>query len=671
VATDARLQSGLQPHQATLEGTVNPNGVDTHYYFQYGTTTSYGSFTPETDAGSGRTNEGKRASIVNLPSGTFIHYRIVASSVGGTSYGEPMTFMTPNSSFTGSSLADLVMCNNNDEYAVAVSNGTELGSSTGLWSKWGCNQHAVVGDFAGNGKDDVALPSEGNVWNVALSTGSSFEGPGSGTWLTGWTSDPSWIGEGDFTGDGKDDLVMCNNNDEYAVAISNGTAFGASGTGVWSKWGCNRHAVVGDFTGDGEDDIAVPNESNGTWAVGVSNGSDNFEAAGSGTWLTGWTASPAWAATGDFTGDGEEDLITCEKNEYAVAVSNGKELGASGSGIWLHAPCKTHAVIGDFNGDGKDDIAIPNESNNSWTVELSTGTQFGAAGSGTWLSGWTAKPSWADVGEGSNSEWTNIEGSWATEATPDATGAPNNRLTGISCTSSTFCFASAYEIYDGVSYGYGESWNGSIWTTQGGLEPSEGIQLAGVSCTSATACTAVGSLTEGNGDVTTAAERWNGTKWSRQTTPNATGAPNNRLTSVSCTSSTFCLATAYEVYGGVSYAYGESWNGSEWKIQSPESNAGIQFAGVSCTSATLCTAVGSLTETGGNIVTLAYSWNGSKWSRQTSPDEPTTVNQFASVSCIATACTAVGSDTNDKGVWNFAATTIVWSGLSALSSRSA
>ncbi len=45
--------SEVQLTQAKLNGTVNPKGTNTHYYFQYGTTTSYGSSTPEGNAGSG------------------------------------------------------------------------------------------------------------------------------------------------------------------------------------------------------------------------------------------------------------------------------------------------------------------------------------------------------------------------------------------------------------------------------------------------------------------------------------------------------------------------------------------------------------------------------------------------------------------------------------------
>jgi hypothetical protein len=83
-----------QPLQATLNGTVNPNGFDTHYYFQYGTSTSYGSATGEGDAGSGTSGVGK-SNTVTLSPGTTYHYRIVASNAGGTTDGSDELFTTP------------------------------------------------------------------------------------------------------------------------------------------------------------------------------------------------------------------------------------------------------------------------------------------------------------------------------------------------------------------------------------------------------------------------------------------------------------------------------------------------------------------------------------------------------------------------------------------------
>jgi hypothetical protein len=96
VAPSATTSSATskQPLQATLNGTVNPNGFDTHYYFQYGTSTSYGSATGEGDAGSGTSGVGK-SNTVTLSPGTTYHYRIVASNAGGTTDGSDEQFTTP------------------------------------------------------------------------------------------------------------------------------------------------------------------------------------------------------------------------------------------------------------------------------------------------------------------------------------------------------------------------------------------------------------------------------------------------------------------------------------------------------------------------------------------------------------------------------------------------
>jgi hypothetical protein len=79
---------------ATVAGTVNPNGTATSYSFQYGTSTSYGSSTPSTDAGSGSADAPVSANLTGLASSTAYHYRLVAVSSAGTTDGADQTFTT-------------------------------------------------------------------------------------------------------------------------------------------------------------------------------------------------------------------------------------------------------------------------------------------------------------------------------------------------------------------------------------------------------------------------------------------------------------------------------------------------------------------------------------------------------------------------------------------------
>ena len=67
-------------------------------------------------------------------------------------------------------------------------------------------------------------------------------------------------------------------------------------------------------------------------------------------------------------------------------------------------------------------------------------------------------------------------------------------------------------------------------------------QLTAVSCTSANACTAVGWYTNSGGVTVTLAERWNGSAWSIQTTPNPPGATTALFEGVSCPTTTACTA---------------------------------------------------------------------------------------------------------------------------------
>lgn len=85
---------------ATLNGSVNPNGSSTNYYFQWGTTTSYGNTTSTASAGSGLSVINVNANIAGLVSGTTYHFRLVAQNSAGTTYGNDMTFAAASATVT-------------------------------------------------------------------------------------------------------------------------------------------------------------------------------------------------------------------------------------------------------------------------------------------------------------------------------------------------------------------------------------------------------------------------------------------------------------------------------------------------------------------------------------------------------------------------------------------
>jgi hypothetical protein len=81
-------------NSATLNGTVNPNGQTTSYHFEYGLDASHGSSTATDTAGSDSSTHAKTASLSGLQPDKTYHYWIVASSVGGTTHGQDVTFKT-------------------------------------------------------------------------------------------------------------------------------------------------------------------------------------------------------------------------------------------------------------------------------------------------------------------------------------------------------------------------------------------------------------------------------------------------------------------------------------------------------------------------------------------------------------------------------------------------
>jgi hypothetical protein len=78
---------------ATLNGSVDPNGLTTSVHFDYGPTTSYG-FSTVPHNYNGVTTQSVSANITGLSPNTTYHFRIVATNTGGTIYGGDRTFST-------------------------------------------------------------------------------------------------------------------------------------------------------------------------------------------------------------------------------------------------------------------------------------------------------------------------------------------------------------------------------------------------------------------------------------------------------------------------------------------------------------------------------------------------------------------------------------------------
>src|SRR6476620_1046751 len=86
-ATNVTASSG------TLNGSLDPHGLATTVFFQYGTTTSYGSATPM-QTQTGNTYRNITANVGGLAAHTTYHFRIVATNTGGTRMGNDRTFTT-------------------------------------------------------------------------------------------------------------------------------------------------------------------------------------------------------------------------------------------------------------------------------------------------------------------------------------------------------------------------------------------------------------------------------------------------------------------------------------------------------------------------------------------------------------------------------------------------
>ncbi len=96
--------SAITGIDATLNGSVDPNGSPTTAWFEWGDSAAYGNRTPPIGIGTGSTFVPATAAVTGLTPSLTYHFRIVSTNLAGGSYGADQTFIAPGQLVT--SLAD-------------------------------------------------------------------------------------------------------------------------------------------------------------------------------------------------------------------------------------------------------------------------------------------------------------------------------------------------------------------------------------------------------------------------------------------------------------------------------------------------------------------------------------------------------------------------------------
>ena len=228
-------------------------------------------------------------------------------------------------------------------------------------------QEVAHNDFNGDGRSDVLWRNDsGRVTDWLGNANSGLSGNFANADLNAGL-DWHIAGTGDFNGDGRSDILWRNDNGDITdwLGQTSGNFTSNFGNAYYQLDNSWHVAGTGDFNGDGHEDILLRNDSGRVtdW-LGQANGSGgftgNFANADSNAGLD-WHI----VGTGDFNGDGMSDILWRNDNGDVTDW-----LGQAGGGFasnfgnaYYQVDNTWHIVgTGDFNGDGTADILWRNDS---------------------------------------------------------------------------------------------------------------------------------------------------------------------------------------------------------------------------------------------------------------------------------------------------------------------
>jgi hypothetical protein len=176
---------------------------------------------------------------------------------------------------------------------------------------------------------------------------------------TGWNMFNTLISPGDFTGDGKADVIGRTPAGKLYLYPGNGKGgFAAGGKVIGTGWNMfNTLVSPGDFTGDGKADV-IGRTPAGKLYLYPGNGKGGF-AAGGKVIGTGWSMFNTLVSPGDFTGDGKADVIgRTPAGKLYLYPGNGKGGFAAGGKVIGTGWNMFNTLIspGDLTGDRKQDL---------------------------------------------------------------------------------------------------------------------------------------------------------------------------------------------------------------------------------------------------------------------------------------------------------------------------